>query len=805
MSIELAEDKIIRVPIDQLMKESYIDYSMSVIVGRALPDVRDGFKPVHRRILYSMKELGVEYNKPHKKSARIVGQCMGMYHPHGDSSIYFTLVRMAQPWSLNHELVDGQGNFGSPDGDPAAAMRYTEARLSKISSALFKEIDQDTIDWIPNFDDSTTEPSVLPVQFPQLVVNGTTGIAVGMGTNILPHNLREVIAVCNAIINDPHITDEELMEIMPAPDFPTGGIIYGLSSTRPGMLTGQKGRVTLRGEYSIEVINKKESLVFTSVPYNVTTDDIVMSISEAVNNEKITGISDVRNESSKNGIRIVIELKKGSTPNVVANHIFKHSPLQQHYPINNTVLVDGRPKVLSTFGMIREWIKFRYTVTKKRIKFDLSKLHERLEILSGYKKVLSDIDRAVKCIKKSRSTSEARESLKLEFDINDNQAKHVLELRLSKLTSLEIESINNECIEVTNKINELTAVYESDDLIYEDIKSVLSSISQEFGVDRRSKIEMSDLEFDIEEFIEKRDVIITCSFDGYVKRTDINSYRTQSRGGKGLLVAKTKDEDHIKSVFYCNTHTFLFAFTNLGRCYYMKAYKIPEDIRASKGRHISNFLQIPSDEKIVCFSTADKFEDLFVFLCTKNAVGKRMPLSALINAKNKGVNAINFEDGDELIGVCIHSGQDTILVADDAGQVIRFHSSSLRTMGRNSMGNLVMNTDKKIVSVTSASDDDKFVITISENGLGKKTKINQYRITDRNRSGVITMKCTERTGLLTGILLASDADDVMVTCKSGKTIRIPVTDIREISRDTQGVKLMDKDDDTISDFVVIPG
>lgn len=804
MSEEKPMGKITRVDIVEEMKSSYIDYSMSVIIGRALADVRDGFKPVHRRVIYGMKELGVEYTKPYKKAARIVGQVMGLFHPHGDSSIYGTLVRMAQPWSLNHTLVDGQGNYGSVDGDQAAAMRYTEARLTKLATMMFKEINMDTVDWVPTYDDSGLEPSVLPVAFPQLLVNGSTGIAVGMGANILPHNLREVVAATIAIIDNPDITDEEVLQIIPAPDFPTGGIIHGLTTVRPGMLTGQKGRVTVRAEYTVETDGKKEMLVFTSMPYNVSTDDVTVKIAELVKDDTIKGIHDVSNESSKDGIRLVVTLSKGATVAVVANFLYKHTDLQVHYPINNTVLVNDRPKVLSVMGIIREWIKFRYDVTKKRISFELGELDRRLELLNGYIAVLSNIDKAIKIIKKSESPVVAKEELMKVFKINEVQAKAVLELRLAKLTSLEIVAIQNERTEVVTKHARLTEILNSDPLLYEDIKSHLATISDEFGVDRRCKIEMSDLDVNMEEFIEKKDVIITVSEVGYVKRTSADAYRTQSRGGQGKMIAKMKEDDTVKSVFYCNTHSFLFAITDKGKCYYTKAYNIPEGERMFKGRPIQNFLDIRQDETIVSMATSDTFDGKLLFVCTKNGVGKKMDLLSVINGKKRGVNAVNIEEGDDLMGALILNPNDTVLVADSDGQVIRFHHSAFRTMGRNASGNKVMDTNNKLVSMIMCGDDDKFLITVSTEGLGKKTAISQYRIMDRYYKGVSTMKCTDRTGGLLGIMLGTNDDDIMITCKSGKSIRFSIEDVREIGRDTQGVKLVDMaEGDEIVDFTVI--
>ena len=735
----------------------------------------------------------------------IVHNCMGLYHPHGDSSIYGTLVRMAQPWSLNHTLVDGQGNFGSPAGDPPAAMRYTEARLTKLAGTMFKEIKHDTVDWISTFDDSGLEPSVLPVQFPQLLVNGTTGIAVGMGTNILPHNLREVIAATIAIIDNPEISDDEILEFIPAPDFPTGGIIYGLSGVRPGMLNGEKGRVTLRGEYHIEERGQKELMVFTSLPYTQSTDDIATLIADLVRSGKIEGITDVNDESNKDGIRLVIELRKDATPQVVANHLYKQTGLQQHFPINNTALIDGRPKVFSVPALIKTWIQFRYDVTKKRISFDIAQLTKKLELLDGYVIVLSKIDAAIKIIKGSKNTAEAKEQLMAKFKLTETQAKHVLELRLSKLTSMEIESIKEEQASVKAELVKLDTILNSDQLIYEDIKTILVQIGEEFGVDRITKIEHSELDVDLEEFIEKKDVIITCSGNGYVKRTAADVYRTQTRGGQGKLVAKTKEDDHIASIFYCNTHTFLFAFTDNGKCYYTRAYHIPETDRTGKGRPIQNFLNTLPGEKIICMATSDTFDDKILFICSKNRVAKKMDLKLMINAKRRGVNAVTIEEGDELMGALILNPNDTILVADANGQVVRFHDSSFRNMGRGAAGNYVMDTEAELVSMIACGDDNKYLITVSTEGLGKKTPINQYRITTRNNKGIATMKRTDRTGALLGIMLATNEDDVMISCKSGKSIRFSVDDVREIGRETQGVKLVDMaEGDEITDFIVIP-
>lgn len=800
-------NKIIPVDITAEMKDCYISYAMSTIVDRALPDVRDGFKPVHRRILYGMDEMGNTHNKPYKKAARIVGTIMGLYHPHGDSSIYGALVRMGQEWSMNAPLVDGQGNFGSHDGDPCAAMRYTEARLAKLSNYLFEEINKDCIEWGLNYDDSTNEPKVLPAMFPQLLVNGTSGIAVGMACSILPHNLHEVIDATIALINNPNIADEELLALLPGPDFATGGVIYGMDNVKQGMLTG-RGSTTLRGGYDIEESkNGRLKLVITSVPYTVFRDKLVEEIGEMVKDGTLAGISDVNNESTnKDGTRIVIDLKKDATPSVVINHLYKHTKLQITQTINNTVLVDGRPQELSTFQMIREWIKFRFEVVTKRIIFDIAELKKRLEILKGYIIVLNDLDKAIAIIRDSQTPVIAKASLIKEFRVNENQAKHILDLRLAKLTGLEIEGIKAEHAELELKVKALKTILGSDALIYDDIKESLVKIDAEFGHDRLTRIDYAGESADMDQFIENKDIIISVSNIGYVKRTDINSYKVQGRGGKGNFVAKTKDDDFVKHVIYTNTHSYLLIFTDKGRCYHIKSYLIPEGERNTKGRPIQNFVDLQGDEKIVSFATTETFEDKVVFLCTKSGVIKKMTADLLVNKNSKkaGVGVVTIDGEDELLGATISDDTNTVVVANEDGDVIRFPDSAIRPMGRIAMGNFAMKCKSPLVSLLSCDDDELYAITISEHGFGKKTSIDQYRITGRYNKGLSTMKCTKKTGKLVKLLLAKKTEDIMISCKSGKSIRINVSDIKTISRNTQGVILVDiGNKDTISDATVI--
>lgn len=798
--------RIIQEDITTIMQGSYIDYSMSVIVDRALPDVRDGFKPVHRRILFAMNDLGLHYHKAHKKSARIVGEVLGKYHPHGDTSVYGALVRMAQSWSMSQMLIDGQGNFGNQDGDPEAAMRYTEARLSKIGGTIFEEINKNTVDWVNNFDDSLEEPSVLPVMFPQLLVNGGTGIAVGMASSVLPHNLREVVAATIAIIENPNITDEELLAIMPAPDFPTGGVIYGIEGPRRGALTG-RGSVRVRGEYVVEVDNKgKETVIITSVPYTISRDNLTEQISELIKEKKLEGITDLNNESNnREGTRIVLEIHKNFTAGVVMNHVYKHTSLQSNFTINNTVLVNGAPREISSFAIIREWIKFRFEVVKRRLNYDIAELARKLELLVGCIIVLNDVDRAIEIIKNSQSPAAASAALCEAYGLTEVQAKYILDLRLAKITSMEIESIRNEHAKLTERYNELTTIVNSDELVYEDIKATLREISDTYGTDRQSRIDYAGEDVDNEDFIEQKDIIITVSDDGYIKRTNADVYRVQSRGGQGKLVAKTKDDDHIKHVLYCNTHTYLFVFTDAGKCYYTRAHIVPNTDRTGKGRPIQNFLDIPAGEKIISLLTSDTFEGKNVVLSTKLGITKNMTLQSMFYGKKKGLIAILIEEGDALIGAVIANPTDTILIANKIGNAIRFPLSEFREMGRKSIGNYaIKDRTSPLVSVQAVDSDDLFAITIGSNGFGKKTPIDQYRITGRNNNGISTMNCTEKTGHLVKLLLAKSEDNIMISCKSGKSIRISVDDIKTISRNTQGVILVDiADGDEIADATVI--
>jgi DNA gyrase subunit A len=809
-------DRIIQVDISNEMQTAYLDYSMSVIVGRALPDARDGFKPVHRRVLFAMHELGVTHNKAYKKSARIVGETMGKYHPHGDTSIYDTLVRMAQEWSLSHTLVDGQGNFGNPDGDPPAAMRYTEARLTKLSQLLLQEIDMDTIDYKLNFDDSLKEPTVLPAMFPQLLVNGSTGIAVGMATSILPHNLREVINGTIAYIDNPGITDEEMMAHVLAPDFPTGGIIYGMENVRQGIITG-RGSVKLRGEYVIEEKKGRVYIIITSVPWNISRDDLTEKIGAVAEDDKTIGISYINNESSgRDGTRIVVGIKNGITPEVVMAKLYKHTPLQSNYTIHNMALVGGRPYLLSTKDMIRHFVDFRREVTTRRLTFQLGELNKRRELLTGYATVLNDIDNAIKIIRDSREVSEARTKLIEVFGINEIQAKAVLELRLSKLTGMEIDKIMAELEEVSRQIWDISSILGSEEAKSNLIKAELAKIGEDYGIDRRTKIEYIESEQDMDEFVEKKDVIITISDIGYIKRTDAKAYRTQGRGGKGILVAKTKDDDVIKHVIHINSHDHIAFFTDKGKCYYIKAYQIPEGDRAIKGRPLTNFIDMEAGERVMTILPVTSFDEIgkYIFLCTTSGICKKSDLKSYIRAKKRGMIAISIQDGDSLLGAALVTDEHSIVLGSDGGTVIRFMSTELRPMGRNTTGNYGMKLGKtpnielsptKVVSMLAINRDDLFLIAISAKGLGKRTSVMQYRITGRNYGGVDTMKCTERTGPMVKLLAASIDDDVMITCESGQSIRIAVTDIREIQRNTQGVKLLDIDEtDSISGATVIP-
>jgi DNA gyrase subunit A len=805
--------KIIPVNIEEQMKTSYIDYSMSVIVGRALPDVRDGLKPVHRRVLFGMSELGNNSNKPYKKSARIVGEVMGKYHPHGDASIYDTMVRMAQDWAMRYKMIDGQGNFGSQDGDPPAAMRYTEVRMEKFAEAMMDDIDKETVDFQYNFDDSLQEPTVLPTRIPQLLLNGSSGIAVGMATNMMPHNLNEVIDGCIAYIENNDITIDELIKHVKAPDFPTGGIIYGYEGVKAALHTG-RGRVVLRGKTTVETDNRgKEKIIITDIPYQVNRDTLTQKIGELINEKVIEGISDVNNESNnKEGTRIVIDLKKDAVAQVVINQLYKYSELQTSYGINNVALVNGRPKILNIKDLISEFIKFRHEVVVRRTKFELKKALERAHILEGYIIALDNLDAVIKLIRESSTPNIAHEGLQTSFGMSDIQAKAVLELRLQRLTGMEIDKIREEHAEIMKLIDRLKAILAEESLRFEIIKNELLEVKAKFGDERKSVIEYADDEINMLDLIEEEDVVVTISHLGYIKRTSANEYRQQRRGGRGAKGSSTRQEDYIEHLFVASTHHTLMFFTEKGRLYWLKVYQIPEGDKTSKGRAIQNMVQLPADDKVRAIIDVKNLDDEeyvnnnYIVLCTKQGIIKKTDLKDFSRPRQTGINAINVLEGDQLLGAEMTDGNCEILIAVKSGRAIRFHESTVRSTGRGGIGVYGIEVDEKndeVVGMVCINKEDKSktILVVSEKGYGKRTLLDDpetgeanYRITNRGGKGVKTMNITDKTGNLVGLLAVTEKEDLMITCVSGITIRMSVNSISQLGRATQGVKLIRVDE-----------
>jgi DNA gyrase subunit A len=833
-------NKIIQINIEEQMKTAYIDYSMSVIVGRALPDVRDGLKPVHRRVLFAMNELGNTFNKPYKKCARIVGEVLGKYHPHGDTAVYDTMVRMAQPWSMRYLLVDGQGNYGSQDGDPPAAMRYTEARMQRLGEAMMEDIEKETVDFALNFDDSLQEPTVLPTRIPQLLVNGSSGIAVGMATNMMPHNLTEVIDGCLAYIDNREITIDELMKFVKAPDFPTGGIIYGIEGIKEGMHTG-RGRVVLRGKVTIETTKSgKEQIIITEVPYQVDRDALTAKIGYLVNNKDIEGITHVANESNKEGTRIVIELRRDVVAQVIINQLYKYSELQTSYGINNMALVNGRPKTLNLKDLISEFISFRHEVVVRRTNYELREAKKRAHILEGYLIALDHLDEVISLIRKSANPEIAKDGLIAQFGMTEIQAKAVLELRLQRLTGMEREKIREEHAELMKTIAHLEEILGNEGIRFQIIKDELTDVQRKFGDARKSEIHYMADEMRIEDLIEKEDVVITISHLGYIKRTSTAEYRAQKRGGRGAMGGRTRNEDFIEHLFVASTHHTLMFFTEKGRCFWLKVYEIPEADKNGKGRAIQNMIQIPQDDKVRTVIDVPALEDKeyidkhCVVLCTKRGIIKKTRLEDFSRPRANGINAITVEEGDQLLDVSLTQEGNYIMMAVKSGRAICFPEDKVRPTGRGAIGvfgiELDENNDEVIGMIcVSKTDINKQILVVSEKGLGKRTpflekveKVEEaeiaketepsnlviipdadgneqkyllsYRVTNRGGKGVKTMNTTEKTGSLVGLLGVEETDDLMITCESGVTIRMKVSSIREAGRATQGVKLINIDD-----------
>jgi len=808
--------KIIPINIEEEMKSAYIDYSMSVIVSRALPDVRDGLKPVHRRILYGMHDLGLVYNKAHKKSARVVGEVLGKYHPHGDSSVYDAMVRMAQDWSLRYPLIDGQGNFGHIDGDSPAAMRYTEARLARLADEMLSDIKKETVDFTLNFDDSLEEPSVLPTRFPNLLVNGSSGIAVGMATNMLPHNLNEIIDGIVATLDKPEIEIEELFQYVKAPDMPTGGIIYGLEGVHEAYRTG-RGKVVVRGQADIQVgANGREQIIVSEVPYQVNKANLVIKMAELVNDGRITGISDIRDESdNRTGIRIVIDLKREAMGSVVLSKLYKYTPLQSSYGVNNIALVNGRPLVLNLKQLIEEFIKFRLEVIIRRTQFDLRKAEERAHILEGLLIALDHLDEVIKLIRGSKTVDDAREGLITQFELSDLQARAILDMRLQKLVGLERDKIKEEYDELLKTIAHLQAILASDEMRRDIVKEELAEIREKYGDERRTRITFAEGEISIEDLIPNEEVVITISHLGYIKRTKVDEYRIQGRGGRGSRGTKTRDKDFIEHMFVANAHNYLLLFTEKGRCHWLRVYEIPEAAKTATGRVIANIVQVPKDDAVKAYiiiedlTDQEFLENNFIIFATKQGQIKKTSVEAFSRPRINGINAITVREDDQLLEAKLTNGTNEIILANRNGRAIRFPESKVRPMGRSASGVRGMTLDDDgqdalIGMVCVDPSEHPSILVLSDKGNGKRSELDDYRITNRGGKGVKTMQITDKTGPLVGIKSVFEGDQLMITSKEGITIRMSLDAIRVMGRATQGVKVIAlSSKDAIADLAVV--
>ncbi|MFN4764914.1 MAG: DNA gyrase subunit A [Bacteroidota bacterium] len=791
--------KIIPIQIEEEMKSAYIDYSMSVIVSRALPDVRDGLKPVHRRVLFGMNELGLAYNKPYKKSARIVGEVLGKYHPHGDSSVYDTMVRMAQPWSMRYPLVDGQGNFGSVDGDSPAAMRYTEARLTRLAEEMLEDIDKETVDFQLNFDDSLEEPTVMPCKFPHLLMNGSAGIAVGMATNMAPHNLSELIDGIHAYIDRRDITCDELLAYVKAPDFPTGGLLYGYEGIRDALLTG-RGRVVIRARATVEVLdNGRERIIVTEIPYLVNKADMLQKTGDLVNEKKLEGISEIRDESDRDGMRIVYEIRKDAMASVVLNHLYKYTALQSSFSVNNIALVNGRPQALNLLDLIRHFVDHRHEVVLRRTRYDLAEAQRKAHILEGYLIALDHLDEIISLIRASATPDIAKEGLMRQFGLSEIQSKAILELRLQRLTGMERDKIRQEYNEIMALISRLQAILEDEGLRMSLIKDELTGIKERFGDARRSEIVYAAGDFRMEDMIEEEDVVVTVSHLGYIKRTAAHEYRVQNRGGKGAMGGATRDHDFIEHMLVASTHHWMLFFTEQGRCYWLKVYEIPEGAKNTKGRAVQNLLQIPQDDKIrayISVRSLDEQEYLdsnYIVFCTRSGVIKKTTLEAYSRPRANGINAININEGDQLLEARLTNGQSEMVMATNTGRAIRFHESKVRPMGRTATGVRGVSLDSAsefVIGMVCVQNPETTLLVVSETGYGKRSGIEDYRVTNRGGKGVRTLNITEKTGALVALQAVDEQDDLMIINKSGVTIRIGVESLRVMGRATQGVRLI---------------
>jgi DNA gyrase subunit A len=800
-------EKLIPINIEDEMKSAYIDYSMSVIVSRALPDVRDGLKPVHRRVLYGMHELGVRSNSAHKKSARIVGEVLGKYHPHGDTSVYDTMVRMAQEWSLRYMLVDGQGNFGSIDGDSPAAMRYTEARMRKISEDMLADIDKETVDHKLNFDDTLQEPTVLPTRIPGLLVNGASGIAVGMATNMPPHNLSEVVDGITAYIDNNAIEIDELITHVKAPDFPTGGIIYGYDGVREAFKTG-RGRVVIRAKANIEEVNGRECIIVSEIPYQVNKADMIKKTADLVNDKKLEGISTIRDESDRNGMRIVYVLKRDAIPNIVLNKLFKYTALQSSFSVNNIALVNGRPEMLNLKDMIHHFVEHRHEVVVRRTTYELRKAEERAHILEGLIIASDNIDEVISIIRGSSNPDEAREKLIKRFELSEIQAKAIVEMRLRQLTGLEQDKLRSEFEELMKTIEDLKDILDKKDRRMQIIKDELAVVKEKYGDDRRSTIEYAGGDLSIEDMIPNEQVVITISHAGYIKRTSLTEYRTQNRGGVGQKASTTRNEDFLEHLFVGTNHQYMLFFTQKGKCFWMRVYEIPEGSKTSKGRAIQNLINIEQDDKVKAFICTQNLKDEeyinahYVIMATKRGQVKKTSLEQYSRPRTNGINAITIKEGDELLEAKLTTGESQVMLALKSGKAIRFEEAKTRPMGRGASGvrgiTLAHDADE-VIGMISVDDMESNILVVSENGYGKRSSLEDYRITNRGGKGVKTISITEKTGSLVSIKNVTDEDDLMIINKSGIAIRMAVEDLRVMGRATQGVKLINlKGSDSIA-------
>jgi DNA gyrase subunit A len=805
----MQREKILPISIEEEMRDSYLDYSMSVIVSRALPDVRDGLKPVHRRVLYGMHELGLQAGKPHKKSARIVGEVLGKYHPHGDTAVYDSLVRMVQDFSLRYPLIDGQGNFGSVDGDSPAAMRYTEVRMKAIAGEMLKDLDKETVDFSLNFDDSLEEPTVLPSAIPNLLVNGASGIAVGMATNIPPHNMREVVSGLIALIENPEIEIGDLMKHVTAPDFPTGGIIYGYEGVRQAYLTG-RGKVVIRARAVVEVTQKngRESIIVTELPYQVNKVRLIEKIVELVHDKKIEGIADIRDESDREGMRLVIELKRDAVAKVVLNNLYKHTPMQDTFGVIMLALVDGVPRILNLKEMMQYYIRHRNEIVLRRTQHDLTAAEKRAHILEGLKICLDNLDEVITTIRQSPDAATAQSRLIDRFGLTEIQARAILEMRLQRLTGMERQKIDDEYRETLALIEELKSILESPAKQMEIIRTELLKVSEVYGDERRTELRPHEGDFSIEDMIAQEDVVITITHDGFIKRFPVSGYRRQNRGGRGVAGAQAKQDDFVEHMFIASTHNYILFFTTTGRCYWLKVYEIPEAGRAARGRSLANIMELQPGEKIRTYINIRNFDDPhYIIMATAKGIVKKTDLDQYSNPRRTGIAAILIEDGDELIDARLTDGDHQIILAKSSGYAVRFPESEVRPQGRNTVGvrGITLDDDERCISMVTTKRNDTSLLAVTDNGYGKRSKVDDYRVTKRGARGVITIKAHEKIGNLVGLLDVNDEDDLIIITTNGIVIRQHVSDIRVLGRNTSGVRLIRLDaGDRISATARVP-